>query len=399
MTDCCTKDNCIHQQQPPTTTATVTIVTALYNLTRYDNNEERNTYRNLDTYLALAEHVLSLAHAMVVFTDEQDIADRLTAVRSAHAPNHAFQVIVRSLTEMPFWEKHPDLVKNEKTLHNANPKKDTVAYRILMASKFSMLQEVARENPFNTTHLAWIDLGIAHVAMPVLPAPEDWDPVNFCMLEMCHSCTKEIQSPNFLNRWRGKVGGGFLSGPVYRVLQVCHSFEQLWLQAVNQGFAPLEDMILPLVWHQHPDRFRVYYGDYEGIFVNYAKLRVNLKTVLRNAKHCLHHQDFETAYSILERILYAWLNRDWDSMDVHSLFSTLKTLLELCVTDLDRHLKLAQLCVHILQDQLVHHPDPGFEALVNEHAPTLQPLIGAIPFELCNWKARFNIPRDSHRIR
>ena len=47
--------------------------------------------------------------------------------------------------------------------NNRSTEKDTFAYLILMNSKVEYVREALRENPFESTHFAWIDFNISHV--------------------------------------------------------------------------------------------------------------------------------------------------------------------------------------------------------------------------------------------
>jgi hypothetical protein len=46
---------------------------------------------------------------------------------------------------------------------NRNEKKDTFEYMVLMNSKIEFTGDVARKNPFNSTHFAWIDFSISYM--------------------------------------------------------------------------------------------------------------------------------------------------------------------------------------------------------------------------------------------
>jgi hypothetical protein len=52
---------------------------------------------------------------------------------------------------------HPELPEHR------NVDKDTLNYMITMNAKIEYLQDTVKENPFNTSHFAWIDFGIFHV--------------------------------------------------------------------------------------------------------------------------------------------------------------------------------------------------------------------------------------------
>jgi hypothetical protein len=365
------------------TMSTVTIVTALYDLTKYDNADRDTTYRSFDRYKELSKQVMDLDAPMVIYTSpaqseqgQPDLAAWFREYRNQVQPTQRTLIVVRPLEHFPVWVRHYDtLVKNAATLQGSNPHKDTVPYRILMASKFSMLTEVAATNPFQTSHIAWIDMGVAHVASPlVLPTPHDWEVDKFTVMEMAHPYGSEVPEA-FLERWRGNVAGGFLAGPAQQVSQVCELFFKEWDMAIAAQLAPLEDMVLAYVLRKYPEKFRTYYGDYESLFCNYTGIRKNMGTIVYNLEQCIARHDHPHAHSITHDVTKALMGQTLQDCDPRCIFVSLYWWLHLSL--LNKFYRDAQVGVMLLQQRYIQQP--GFAYWVDANREALHRMCQQLP--------------------
>jgi len=275
----------------------VTLVTALFDLSQYDEDRPKT----IASYKELCLSLLKLSVPTVVFCDSEDL--RTFFHEHASGPIDAR---VCPLHETEQWKKRFNLaVKNDAQNPLDKPnKKDTVAYRMLQWMKFHWLKTIAMENPFETSSFAWIDAGIGHVATPILP--DRWFS-KFSLLLMRPVAKFEVENlSGFLRGWRGKVGGGFLSGSQPFVSLVCNEAEVLLDRFLEMGFAPMEDQVLALVHHHHPDWFRPFYGDYQTIFENYTHIHNNLDNIVDHIEFCLQHHEHKKGHAVALHFFLDW---------------------------------------------------------------------------------------------
>lgn len=263
-----------------------TVVTALYDLSGFDGDRPKPVAQ----YLPLALEVLKLQAPMVIFTHGSTLVEFF----QKHRQGKPTSIIERSLEEMPL-RPHVEAVK---TLVGWNEKdrKNTAMYRFLTWSKFAMVDEISRSNPFGSEAFCWIDIGISHITgppvMPLVPVDN-----KFHVLSLCHvvpDTAHEIGTAD----WSRVMAGGFWYGSAGAVQQVARTMQDKVIERLQQGHAPLEENILAWLAYRQPEWFRFYYGDYASLFCNIQQVHTELNSVWFNLEHCVRHRQWALAYRI-----------------------------------------------------------------------------------------------------
>jgi hypothetical protein len=161
---------------------------------------------------------------------------------------------------------------------NLNSAKDTVNYALLGWAKFELLDRAIAYNPFDASHFAWVDLGIAHVVdfggpASVEPFEDPSDLVKLHMLRYFGSAN--VQIPAYWQHLQQNVAGGYFVGSKTNMRDLVAGFWRGIDLALSHGLRPLELDILPYLAVQEPERFTFSYGDYPDIFRNHVRLRRN----------------------------------------------------------------------------------------------------------------------------
>lgn len=293
-----------------------TFVTAFYDLSSLDRVRQVAAVRDDDAgvrtssaYLAHAEFLLSQDLHLVIYTSE-DFAQAFTTRRADHGHADKTLVVTRPFEDL---ELAPligtiDACRRRHPVRNANPHKDTPHFTALMLQKLHFLRESIELNPWRTTHVAWIDLAIAHVAAGQAAqalgqiAASVPDRIRLC--SMMHVAAAETYAADYYDWFRSQVCGGFLIGPRALMLTLTRAcLDQLRRCIEERAICPNDEQLLAVAVARLESLFDPYYGDYADILANYAALRGSVSLVLRNAQRAREAGDYRRLGQIVTSIL------------------------------------------------------------------------------------------------
>lgn len=241
-----------------------TIVTALLDIGRGAMDRHFEYYKR--SFRRLAE----IENPLVVYASVRD-ADWIYEVRQNR------DIVVRlfepdDLRTMPYFEAidtirlSPDWVSGAAWMRES-PQYKLPEYTPLTMMKPYWMQEVARENPFGTDHLYWLDAGIFSnrmygcmgrwVAADVLPRGRflvfmvpyraDIEANGMPIEAFC----EHLGVPQL--RWWAR--GGLIGGRLSLIEPFVEHFDEVLALTLEQGLLGTEENILTIQAHQHPDRF------------------------------------------------------------------------------------------------------------------------------------------------
>lgn len=286
----------------------VTFVTALYDLKAEDGKNRRD----IASYIEFGvKYTLSLKCPLVIFTEDKLFTTIHDHRKKIDQLENTF-IIVRPFNEL-FWNQHRQLMNDNQALlpvNCYNVDKDTVPYHILNWSKLSLVHDASKVNFWKSTHFAWIDFGLAHVAVYTDPDALVKNIVKTSkmkMLEMSHPCSLEVASKNYLMCERGKVCGGFMTIPVDSIKQMTDHFFEQGMACLKSRLITTDQMIFSMMIYHHPDLFELYYGDYSSLLVNYGEITQDVPVIIHfNVEHCLKLRDIAHAQAVAKRLLAAY---------------------------------------------------------------------------------------------
>lgn len=278
----------------------LTLVTAFFDLAKREGTNRRLSA----DYLKHGQYILSLPHPIVIYIDPEFFWF-VWEERKKHKLLEQTVIIPIRLEDVPLYQ-HKDRVhaaRQANPTRNGSPIKDSANYIITMWSKFHFLTEVATKNPFTTTHFGWIDFGLTHVASMKYAESafrEIADPVKLLVLKWFTNA--ELESEDYFLWNRGHIACGYMTGNQSSILRLCHLLFQYAMIALNQGYGPTDEQIMPLMIRDHPDLFTFYYGDYDGILSNHHQQTISLPTLLRNLDWCQNAGEYGRVIDIISAV-------------------------------------------------------------------------------------------------
>ena len=261
--------------------APATLVTALLDIGR-DNLSEPFGRSFQDNDLPLFARLLAIDLPMVIYVEPKH-ADVVWRVRRPHNTK-VIPLSVDDLRRFPYFEEvqairtRPDWFSQAGWLPYS-PQAALESYAPLVMSKMRWLDEQARQNPFGTEHLFWIDAGLGrtvgeHLLMDgqlgrrLAAAAED-----FLFIGYPYAGSSEIHgfAREALTRAAGVdavdrvIRGGFFGGRAQAVTEVAELYDHVLADTLAAGHMGTEESVFTILSYQHPQSFHCYMVEANGL--------------------------------------------------------------------------------------------------------------------------------------
>ena len=271
--------------------------------------------RKTDVYVRLFDELLrhiNGALPLAVLADPRVSARLRLVIERAINEGYAQESNV-ILRELPFEELHfahgRERFDELEPCANSFGQQTTIDYAIVMWSKPALVAAIAEEDPFESTHFGWIDLGIAHVAEL---RDVDWaaiareacstDRVRIC--ERYASTAAEAEDPYyFYSTNSSRNCGGFFTGTEKAISELAEMFDVEVARMTDTGSYVVDEQILAAASALHPSRFDKWYGDYFGLLRNACYIERDVSLVLTNLHHCREEELWNDGVAITEKLL------------------------------------------------------------------------------------------------
>jgi hypothetical protein len=262
-----------------------TVVTAYFDLAKRPDASPQIRERDSAHFLRNAPMTLALPVNMVVYCDPE-WEDALRKLRPAHLQSRT-RFIARPFEDFGLVQKWYDMICAARggPQSHSDPR-NTASYYLLCMLRYVMLTETIKQNPFASSHFAWVNLCIERMSWKsAMYFPRVWREKR----ERFSTCYIDYQ-PRALTRdlvryyqW-GRCGmcSGFFTGSADHMAQVSRLLLERFEQVALAGFGHADEQLFSLVYFDHPDLFEPYLGDYGEMVVNYGWVRDNAEAPVRN---------------------------------------------------------------------------------------------------------------------
>jgi hypothetical protein len=187
--------------------------------------------------------------------------------------------------------------------HTALSPKDTPLYHLLTWTKLEYLEQAAREAPFGSSHVGWIDFGLAH-ALPAT-SPEALGPVARAAPDAVRLCWLKLVAPEEIHDQSRThlLAAGLMTAAPAVWLEVAACFRRCLERSLALGVPRLEEVILASVWSERPELFARYWGWYSEIVANYVTPTAGFAHVFGWALVAFRHGRQAAALEVLRPLL------------------------------------------------------------------------------------------------
>jgi hypothetical protein len=247
----------------------ITIVSAFFDI----NRSEKGDGRTIEEYLEWAKKTLQLNAHLYIIT-EPKFETFFRENRSSHLP---FHLHIMDFTKSHYYSYYPQIQsiltseEYQKRIKHPNRVECILPeYNILQYSKFHYLQLAIEENPFQSSHFFWMDLGASRFFMEVdisQPYPSE------------NMSIQITQNPGFIIQYRrdlfyyplddnfvwdstNLLCGTMFGGSAIVINIISQELEKIWKQKmIQQGAVNNEQLGLALVWKEYSEIFSLIPGD------------------------------------------------------------------------------------------------------------------------------------------
>lgn len=274
----------------------VTIVTGIWDIKRDQLTEGWS--RSFQHYLNNLEKLLKVEDNMIIYIEEK----YKHFVESCRKSENTL-IIVR---ELEWFISNGDLYNNIQKIRN-NPAwynqagwlaESTQAkldmYNPIVMSKMFLLNDAAIMDPFNSSHLVWVDGALSNTvhegyfwkdkvftklnkyfdkfSFVCFPYDGKVEIHGFKYSEMCYYAGKEVD----------KVArGGIFGGPKQAISQINQIYYNLMVDTLNKGLMGTEESLFTIMTYRHPDLIQYYEIEMNGLLSLFFENLKNDKLIVK----------------------------------------------------------------------------------------------------------------------
>jgi hypothetical protein len=259
-----------------------TLVTAYFDLTKCPDASVEIRKRDAKHYIKFAKSTMALPYNLIVYCEESNL-ETLKAMRPVEFQEKT-KYLVRTFDEIYFKD---DKAKNfaeyrKKIIDNRqrNPyvfdNRNTASYYLFCMSRYIMLREVIDENPFRSTHFAWINICIERMGMKNVELLDKAlsvkrDKFSTCYIDYIPESIVNNTAEYF--KWgRCSMCSGFFTGNAEYMRKVCGKIEDKFLEYAEAGYGHADEQLYSPVYFENKELFEHYYGDYQQMITNYVEI-------------------------------------------------------------------------------------------------------------------------------
>lgn len=286
----------------------VLFVTALFNLTPYDNYTAR---RSIEDYLKCGTNLLLQNIHLVIFLDSS-LKDKFQDLLNSIQVKCQLEIISVDITTLPLWSERATLREAKKPdLWNG---RFTAEYILLMYSKFYFVDKVIQSH--SKSHYIWIDFGLTHVTPPedlsLLSNIPLTDKFRICKY-WTHCYPTCVNKDLILNTvWSQTPGGLWMTTPE-NFKQVHLLFNGLVQELLQTGRVAVDEDILTYLRCQYPELFDSFYGTYQSLIRSFCGQfcmnEWNLTQNLKNLQASGRKEDLKEAFLLAQKSLRALMEK------------------------------------------------------------------------------------------
>jgi hypothetical protein len=255
---------------PQKTPSNYTVVTAYFDLTQMPDASASIKSRPFTHYLESATATLSLEQNLVIFCEPRHV-ETILSKRPSHCKT---KCIPMSFEDFPLTKYRDRILENRKTIPSQDDR-NTASYYLLCMARYAMLKQVLEENPFGSTHFAWLNICIERMGWKNLTQLDRVFDINRDKFSTCYIDyqPRDNYMDTVMRNGNCSMCSGFFTGNAYYMKTFCDRMESTFIQCVDKGYGHADEQLYSLVYFDDPSIFDVYYGDYSEMITNYEFVR------------------------------------------------------------------------------------------------------------------------------
>jgi hypothetical protein len=292
-----------------------TLVTAYFNLTKFQDASKEILERDFNYYLQHANFTLTLQYNLVIYCDQESY-ERISAIRP---PDHKTKYIIKEFDKIMIdsddqkrtfadYREQIKLNRQKNPYHFDN--RNTPSYYLFCLSRYYMMKEVIKDNTFNSSHFAWINFCIERMGYTNLIHLDEALSVYRNKFSTCyidyipHDLVSNTHE--YFKYGRCSMCSGFFTGNNEYMYKVCDLIEKKFLFYLDQGYGHADEQLYSPVYFENSELFDHYYGDYRQMITNYVYIYESPEAPIHNfIKNSFNHKEYKKCY---EACKFVWIS-------------------------------------------------------------------------------------------
>ncbi len=255
-----------------------TVVTAYFDLTRMPDATGAIKARDRAHYFKSARATFALDQPLVVYCDP-DAVEELRALRPERLL-HKTKFIPVDFESLPLTRCRAKIAENRKRHPTTDPR-NTPSYYLLCMARYALIKRTIAENPFGSTHFAWLNIciermgfkNVAHLEDVFLGPPRD--KVSTTYIHYIPHIETKNPAFYFANGGRCSLCSGFFTGRAQEFREFCDKVEIQFMKYLEAGYGHADEQLFSPVYFENRHLFEVYFGDYQQMITNYRATHEN----------------------------------------------------------------------------------------------------------------------------
>jgi hypothetical protein len=255
-------------------TSNWTLITAYFDLTKEPDASIEIKNRPSLHYLSTANSTMSVEQNLVVFCDETT-KPLLENLRPKHLTSKT-KFIIMKFSDFEIVNSRDKIIQNrkEKLYHFDN--RNTASYYLFCMTRYVMINKIIEENPFQSTHFAWINVCIERMGWKNVMSLNDALSVNRDKFSTCYI---DYQPKELVENYQeyfkfGRCGmcSGFFTGNIEYFKKFNDLILETFYECLEKGYGHADEQLFSIVYFRHPEIFEHYFGDYHQMITNYISV-------------------------------------------------------------------------------------------------------------------------------
>ncbi len=254
-----------------------TLVTAYFNLTKCPDASVEIIERGKDYYMSHSLGTLCLPYNLVVYCDEESMSI-IQSKRPEYLKSNTVYIVKEfdefKIDNVGFADYRKMIIDNRVNHPYCFDNRNTASYYLFCMSRYGMLKEVIRMNPFGSTHFCWINFCIERMGFKNLIQLDNALSIKrdrFSTVYIDYIPKSLINNTAEYYKWgRCSMCSGFFTGNSEYMYKVCDLIEQQFVKYVKLGYGHADEQLYSPVYFDYPNYFTHYYGDYVSMITNYV---------------------------------------------------------------------------------------------------------------------------------
>lgn len=271
-----------------------TLVTAYFNLAKCPDASDEIKARDQKYYMSHSYSTLSLPLNLVIYCDDESY-ELIKQIRPSYLVDKTKYIIINfddlTLNDKTFKEYRDIIINNRKMIPVHDPR-NTASYYLFCMSRYIMLKDVIKNNYFNSTHFAWINICMQRMGINNIKKLPEALAVNrdkFSTIYIDYIPKSLIDNnEEYWQYGRCSMCSGFFTGNYFYMNKVCELILNKFLYYLKLGYGHADEQLYSPVYFENQDLFEHYYGDYQQMITNY-----------------------QYVYDEPEKIIYIFINRSF----------------------------------------------------------------------------------------